>query len=148
MTEPPIFARGADKSNARLEEDAARRPVGRPPIQYDGKVAGLVSLLASYRIPQERIARSLGMDAKTMRALYADAIENAETLIDAEVLTAWMKLVRKCDPLTVNRYVERKFRFSDDTGGMASALPNVVVIDDIPDEPAAIAPPTVIDAGE
>ncbi len=138
MTEPPIFARGADKSNARLEEDAARRPVGRPAIQYDGKVAGLVSLLASYRIPQERIARSLGMDAKTMRALYADALENAETLIDAEVLTAWMKLVRKCDPLTVNRYVERKFRFSDDTGGMASALPNVVVIDNIPNEPAVI----------
>lgn len=143
MTEPPIFERGADKSNARLEEDAARRPVGRPPIPYDGKVAGLVSLLASYRIPQERIARSLGMDAKTMRALYADALENAETLIDAEVLTAWMKLVRKCDPLTVNRYVERKFRFSDDTGGITSALPNVTVIDNIPNEEPA---PAVTDA--
>ncbi len=150
--EGPVFeSRDAPRSQARVEEDEARRGPGAPAHAPNEGTRGAVTMLAAFRIPHHRICAALNLTKPTLYKYYARELENAETIIDAEVLKGWMKLVKAGDSLTINRYMERKFKFSDDTGGVASALPSVVVIDNIPNDQRAItapAAPPVIDVGD
>ena len=138
-----IIDNGIIQSRAVILEEQAQEDVhaGRPQHAPTEATRGFVTVMRGYRIPPNRIAAAIGIAQSTLYVHYQHELENAETLVDAEVLTAWMKLIKKADPLTVNRYMERRFSLSDDAGAIASALPNVTVIDNIPDEHPAIAPP-------
>jgi hypothetical protein len=130
------------------DEEEQNKKHGNAHIPNEG-TRGAVTMLSAFRIPHHRICAALNITKPTLYKHYARELENAETIVDAEVLKGWMKLVKAGDSLTINRYMERKFKFSDDTGGVASALPSVVVIDNIPadqkiiDVPAPL--PAVID---
>jgi hypothetical protein len=53
-----------------------KRPTaGRPPHEPTEKFRGEVETLAAFGIPQEDIARVLGIDPKTLRVHYADQLE-------------------------------------------------------------------------
>ena len=137
MTGPVFEDENATRSQARIEEDEDGR--GRHAHAPNPATQAMVTLMAAYRIPHYRIASALKISFKTLKKHYVFELENAETMVDAEVLKAWMKLVQAGDSLTVNRYMERKFRLDDGIGAVTSALPSVQVIDNIPR--TAIAPP-------
>ena len=99
-------------------------------VPNDG-LRGAVTMMAAFRIPNYKIAMFLKIDHDTLTKHYRHELDNAETMVDAEVLQAWMKLVKKGDPLTVNRYIERKFAYTEDMPGVASERPSVVFVDNL-----------------
>lgn len=54
---------------------AAKRPAGRPVHKPTSRRRGEVSALTSYGVPQDEIARHLGIDAKTLRKHYRDELD-------------------------------------------------------------------------
>jgi len=58
---------------------------GRPAHQPEEKDRKLVSAMASYGIPQDKIASVIGIDEKTLRKHYADEIDTAEARATAVV---------------------------------------------------------------
>lgn len=130
----PIFKKGSDYSEARKIENAEYEEPpgsGRLPHEPNDATKALVTMLAAFRIPKARIAEALKISHPTLLKYYRHELDNAETIVDAAVLTAWMKNVQAGKEMTILRYMENKYRLSD-AGGIAAELPSVMVIDDIP----------------
>lgn len=53
---------------------------------------GMVESMAGFGIPQEDIARSIGIDAKTLRKHYADELDNGATKANAKVAQTLYKI--------------------------------------------------------
>ncbi len=129
-----VSVRGTGKTRARIEEDKEEKPKGgRPPHEPNEAFRGAVTMLVAFRIPIYRIAQAMKIAESTLRIHYAHEIENAETIVDSAVLTAWMKNVQRGKEMTILRYMEQKYRLNNHDG-VAAALPSVIVIDNIPRE--------------
>lgn len=105
--------KGFDRSVARIEEDDGTlpdNPAHRPPHAKTEATKAIVMLLAAFGIPQIQIANYIGIKSDdTLRKHYREELANAETQIDAQVISAWMKNVQEGKEMTVLRYMERKF---------------------------------------
>jgi hypothetical protein len=66
---------------------------GRPPHVPDDKTRKTVEAMSSYGIPQEDIAKVIGLDPKTLRKHYEYELDTAEIKANAQVA---QRLYQKC----------------------------------------------------
>jgi len=73
------------KKTAR--KSVAKRNVanGRPPYKKNDAHRKVIVAMASFGIPHENIARSIGIDAKTMRKYYPDELAVSATNANAKI---------------------------------------------------------------
>jgi hypothetical protein len=69
------------------ENDDDKRERGRPPYEPTDKDRGLVSQLSPL-LPQDDIAKILGIDAKTLRKHYREILDTALSKANAKVANA------------------------------------------------------------
>lgn len=72
---------------------AEEKKNGRPPHVPDDKTRKTVESMSSYGIPQEDIAKVIGIDSKTLRLHYRYELDTAEVKANAMVA---QRLYQKC----------------------------------------------------
>jgi hypothetical protein len=117
--ETAIFQTCPDKSISKrsnnrilddeIEELRGEPERGRPAHIPTEALKGAVTMLCAFRLPQNRIASALGISVKILRTHYRHELDNAEAVVDAQVLTAWMKNVQRGKEMTILNYMQHRF---------------------------------------
>lgn len=137
MSEPHEIKKTAARIAEEVEaEMLAMEPHANAHIATEG-MKGAVMMLAAFRIPQADIAKAMKISVPTLTKYYRHELENAQTIVKAEVLKAWMNNVRAGKELTILRFMEQNFSLNG-TDSLVAALPRVVLIDDVRDEDAVM----------
>lgn len=70
---------------------------GRPPYQPTDKDRRIAEALAGWGIPQERIARVIGVDPKTLRKHFCDELEMGSSKLEAQLAQNLLRIAQGPD---------------------------------------------------
>jgi DNA-binding NarL/FixJ family response regulator len=73
----------------------ARKRNGRPPYEPTPEQTAVVETMASFGIPQDRIAQSLGINAQTLRKHFRQQLNLAAVHADRAVLSSLFEMATK-----------------------------------------------------
>jgi hypothetical protein len=101
---------GEDKRARSLTDIDPPQPPrrGRPPHAKSEERGDVVAMMAAGGIPQKNIAQALGIDENTLRKHYADELDSAKDLLDAEVVGQLVKKIRQGDTASIIFYLKTR----------------------------------------
>jgi hypothetical protein len=104
------------------------------PHEPDQKTRKTVEAMSSYGIPQEDIAKVIGIDPKTLRLHYRYELDTAETKANAQVASRLYQKCMKDDTSSIIFWLKTRAKWKDaskddvagDNGNIVSVLSKLI----------------------